>query len=596
MCGITAVLRVAEEQVPELRAQVLAMSKLQRHRGPDWSGIHLTKTAILAHERLGIMDPESGHQPLVSPDGQVVLTINGEIFNHKELRKELQDGFEFKTGSDCEVVIPLYLKYGADCVHHLRGQFAFVLVDLRDDSFLVARDPIGINPLYWGHSKEGHLWVTSEMKAIAQQCPKFSLFLPGHRLSSAAYDEQKPPERYFAPDWFTYDCSADEPLPSDQPDLEELRNTLIQAVKRRLMTNVPWGVLLSGGLDSSLIASIAVRLHRQMLAERQAGGEETEILGMGLAGKVHTFSIGLEGSPDLAAARGVADFLGTIHHEYKFTVQEGLDAVRDVIYHLETYDVTTVRASTPMYLMARKIRSLGIKMVLSGEGADEVFAGYLYFHKAPSARELHAETLRKLKDLHLYDCLRANKAPMSWGLEGRFPFLDVDWLARAYTLDPTCKMAGTHPDGPRMEKHILRAAFDDEADPWLPKDVLWRQKEQFSDGVGYSWIDGLKAHAAAAVSDRMLLTAGYKFPYNTPRTKEAYFVRDTFEHHYPQQASRETVVYEASIACSTAVAVAWDEEFKKVALASNGEQSGRAVSGVHKAAYDDVVLSSQGKQ
>ena len=559
MCGILAVLEVDAEQSSELRKDVLSRSRRLRHRGPDWSGIHVQPRAILAHERLGIVDPESGHQPLIGDGGDRALTVNGEIYNHDALRASFPD-YPFTTHSDCEVILALYGAKGDDCVHDLDGVFAFVLSDARTGDFLVARDPMGVVPLYFGTSGDGSLWFSSELKAIADGCERFEVFPPGHLWSSSSGGLA----RWYHPPWF------DERVPTATLNLADLRGAFEEAVVKRMMADVPGGVLLSGGVDSSLGGSVATR----HAARRVEDGSNA------WWPRVHSFCIGLEGSPDLAAAQEVADFLGTVHHAFTFTIQDGLDALSDVIRHLETYDVTTIRASTPMYLMTRKIKALGIKMVLSGEGADEIFGGYLYFHKAPDAAAFHRENVDKLKTLHLYDCLRANKSTMAWGVEVRVPFLDRAFLDFALGFDPTLKLSGTHPDGPRIEKHILRAAFDDPDDPWLPASVLWRQKEQFSDGVGYGWIDALKDHAETVVSDQMLAHASLRFPHNTPPTKEAYMYRTLFQEHYPQVSAIESVPGGPSIACSTPTAIEWDDAFARLA-----DPSGRAVAGIHNDAY-----------
>jgi len=519
--------------------------------------VHVQPRAILAHERLGIVDPESGHQPLLG--GDRALAVNGEIYNHTALRASFGD-YPFTTHSDCEVILPLYEAKGDDCVHDLDGVFAFVLSDARTGDFLVARDPMGVVPLYYGTGRDGGLWFASELKAIADLCEQFHVFPPGHLWSQATGK----PVRWYRPDWFGPE------VPVAPLELSALRAAFEEAVVKRMMSDVPWGVLLSGGLDSSLVASVAARHAARRVEDGSTAWWP----------RVHSFCIGLEGSPDLAAAQEVADFLGTAHHAFTFTIQDGLDALSEVIRHLETYDVTTIRASTPMYLMTRKIKALGIKMVLSGEGADEIFGGYLYFHKAPDAAAFHRENVDKLKTLHLYDCLRANKSTMAWGVEVRVPFLDRDFLDFALGFDPTHKLSGTHPDGARIEKHILRAAFDDHDDPWLPASVLWRQKEQFSDGVGYGWIDALKDHAETVVTDAMLERAQLRFPYNPPPTKEAYMYRALFQEHYPQASAIESVPGGPSIACSTPTAIAWDEAFANMA-----DPSGRAVAGVHNDAY-----------
>lgn len=589
MCGIFSVVNVpgCDYKSRRLRQQAIGASRHQQHRGPDWSGVVELYGCLLLHNRLAIVDPESGDQPFVQKHPVVdwagwACAANGEIYNHEALRAQLkkEHGTEFKTKTDCEVLMPMYLKYGPGFVKQLDGQFAFVVAGSThkcEQDFFAARDPIGINPLYWGHTDDGKLVFASEMKCLKKFCVQFQEFPPGHYLTKKLYEAGDGPKR-FAPvpsAWAVHlagNEKAGEVTRGNSDQMRpKLKQALVRAVEKRLMSDVPWGVLLSGGLDSSLIAALAVRA--------VARSNEAHLGGTGAMKKVHTFSIGLVGSPDLAAARRVADFLGTEHHEYTFSVEDGLDAVDQVIYHLETYDVTTVRASTPMFLMARKIKSLGIKMVFSGEGADEVFAGYLYFHKAPTAHELHKELVRKMQQLHLFDCLRANKALAAWGVEGRFPFLDQEVLKLAFELDATEKMSSTHPEGARMEKHWLRDLFAD--DKLLPEDVLWRQKEQFSDGVGTNWIDQLKERANASVSELQMSQARYKYPFQTPRTKEAYYVRQTFFAHFPSRSAEETVLYTPSIACSTADIMHWDAEFAKMAKETNGEQSGRAVKDVH---------------
>lgn len=562
MCGIVGVIRPKAGTDPDVRARVLKSARLLRHRGPDWSGVHVQPGAILAHERLAIVDPDSGGQPLLDPTEQIALAANGEIYNHRGLRA-LHDDYPFRTGSDCEVILPLWIAKGDALVPELDGMFAFILSDARTGDFLVARDPMGIVPLYWGVDHDGGLWFASEMKAIREHCAQYDVFPPGHLWSSTSGGLK----RWYDPSWMNAAVTPERPV-----DLNRIREGLEASVVKRMMTDVPWGVLLSGGLDSSLVAAIAAR----HAAKRVEDDERSPAWWP----RLHTFSVGLVGSPDLAAARKVADTLGTAHHEYTFTVQDGIDALSDVIWHLETYDVTTIRASTPMYLMARKIKAMGVKMVLSGEGSDEVFAGYLYFHKAPNAGELHQETLRKLSMLHLYDCLRANKSMAAWGVEARVPFLDKAFLAEAMSIDPTDKLSSTHPGGPRMEKALLRRAFDTPENPYMPHDVLWRQKEQFSDGVGYGWIDALKAHAESSVTDAMLAQAAFRFPYNPPATKEAYLYRSLFTAHFPEEAAAKTVPGGPSVACSTPTAIAWDAAFSKSA-----DPSGRAVAGVHNAAY-----------
>ena len=551
MCSILCILEIRRE-AEALRNRALGLSRRLRHRGPDWSGIWANDQAVLAHERLAIVDPESGGQPLQDPTGRLILAVNGEIYNHKPLRRSLAGEYDFQTGSDCEVILPLYAKRGPDFLNELSGIFAFVLYDRQDNRYLIARDPMGVIPLYSGRDEQGNFYVASEMKALVDVCPVIEDFPPGHYLTEAMIE----PASYYAPSWRRHDA-----VPRDgAADLAQLRESLEAAVKRQLMSDVPYGVLISGGLDSSLVAAIA--------AKYAAKRVESEDQDPAWWPRLHSFSIGLSGSPDLAAARTAAAAIGTVHHEYQFTVQEGLDALSDVIYHIETYDVTTIRASTPMYLMARKIRAMGIKMVLSGEGADEIFGGYLYFHKAPNARELHEETVRKLAGLYKYDCLRANKSSAAWGLEARVPFLDREFLEVAMRLNPQEKMITPE----RMEKWVLRAAFEGA----LPPEILWRQKEQFSDGVGYAWIDSLKAHAEERVSDAQLQEAAYRFPFNTPATKEAYFYRELFAAHFPTESAAALVPGGPSIACSTATAIAWDESF-----AHNADPSGRAVKAVH---------------
>ncbi|KAL6554850.1 Asparagine synthetase [Orobanche gracilis] len=572
MCGILAVLGVVDNSQAK-RSRIIELSRRLRHRGPDWSGLHQHQNCYLAHQRLAIVDPASGDQPLYNEDKTVAVTsvepkiaegsgeawfilVNGEIYNHKELREKLKSHV-FRTGSDCEVIAHLYEEYGEEFVNMLDGMFSFVLLDTRDNSFIAARDAIGIAPLYIGWGLDGSTWFASEMKALSDDCERFMTFLPGHIYSS----KNGGLRRWYNPPWYA------EQIPSAPYEPFVLRKAFEKAVVKRLMTDVPFGVLLSGGLDSSLVASVASRY----LADSAAAQWGTQL---------HTFCVGLKGSPDLRAAREVADYLGTRHHEFHFSVQEGIDALEEVIYHTETYDVTTIRASTPMFLMSRKIKSLGVKMVLSGEGSDEIFGGYLYFHKAPNKEEFHEETCRKIKALHLYDCLRANKSTSAWGLEARVPFLDKEFINVAMDIDPEWKMI--RPDRGRIEKWILRNAFDDEEKPYLPKHILFRQKEQFSDGVGYSWIDGLKDHANQQVTDAMFANASFVYPENTPTTKEGYYYRTVFERFFPKNAARSTVPGGPSIACSSAKAVEWD-----VAWSKNLDPSGRAALGVHVAAYDE---------
>ncbi|QOC21719.1 asparagine synthase B [Wenzhouxiangella sp. AB-CW3] len=552
MCSILGIFDIPAGQ-RGLRGIALEASRRQRHRGPDWSGIYVNDRAILVHERLAIVDIDSGAQPLFSPDRNRVLGVNGEIYNHRELRAECPD-YDFQTGSDCEVILALYDRHGSDFLNRLNGIYAFVLFDESSGRYLVARDPIGVMPLYYGRDDQGMLWVASEMKAIEPRCAQVRTFPPGHVLDSAEGQIR----RWYEPAWQDFE-QAQEPADSSQ-----LRLALEAAVHRQMMCDVPYGVLLSGGLDSSLIAAMA-----QRFADRRVESDDTEAAWWP---RLHSFAIGLEGSPDLAAARVAAEAIGTQHHEFHYSIQEGLDALDDVIAHIETFDVTTVRASTPMFLLARRIKAMGIKMVLSGEGADEIFGGYLYFHKAPDARAFHEETVRKLDKLHLYDCLRANKSMAAWGVEARVPFLDLEFLDTAMSFDPKAKMAGEH----RPEKAILREA----GTGLLPDEILWRQKEQFSDGVGYGWIDALKDHADQEVSDRELLEAEQRFPFNPPTTKEQYLYRRIFERHFPSPAAAATVPSGPSVACSTPEALAWDEGFSQMA-----DPSGRAVRGVHADSY-----------
>jgi asparagine synthase (glutamine-hydrolysing) len=537
----------------ESRPMALQASRLQRHRGPDWSGVHVSDRAVIAHERLAIVDINSGAQPLYSPNGQVALGVNGEIYNHRELRQACPD-FAFQTGSDCEVILALYERDGTDFLNQLNGIYAFVLWDETRGRYLIARDPIGVMPLYYGRDEHGMLWVASEMKAIEPWCRQVQAFPPGHSLDS----EDGQIRRWYNPEWRSFETATETADPAN------LRTALEQAVHRQLMCDVPYGVLLSGGLDSSLVAAIA-----QRYADKRVESDDTE---QAWWPRLHSFAIGLKDSPDLAAARVAAKAIGTLHHEFHYTIQEGLDALEDVIRHIETFDVTTIRASTPMFLLARRIKAMGIKMVMSGEGADEIFGGYLYFHKAPNARAFHEETVRKIDKLHLYDCLRANKSMAAWGVEARVPFLDLEFLETAMRMDPSAKMAG---DG-KPEKGILREA----GRGLLPDEILWRQKEQFSDGVGYGWIDALKDHAEKNVSDRELAEAPQRFPLNPPTTKEQYFYRRVFERFFPSSAAAATVPAGPSIACSTPEALAWDEGFARMA-----DPSGRAMRGVHQDSY-----------
>lgn len=554
MCGIVCAFDIKKNS-QELRPQVLQMSKRVRHRGPDWSGIFSNDRAILAHERLSIVDPESGKQPLYSKDGKLVLAVNGEIYNHQEIRKQFDGKYEFLTKSDCEVILALYREKGPDFLDDLNGIFAFALYDIEKDAFFIGRDHIGIVPLYQGWDKDGTYFVASELKALEGYCNRIEEFLPGQYF----YSLDGQPKQWYHRDWEDYENVKD-----NESNIEELRKALEAAVERQLMSDVPYGVLLSGGLDSSVISAIA----KKFAPKRIESGNTQDAWWP----QLHSFAIGLEGSPDLAAAREVAEHIGTIHHEIHFTVQEGLDALRDVIYHIETYDVTTVRASTPMYLLARFIKSMGVKMVLSGEGSDEIFGGYLYFHKAPNPEEFHKETVRKIKNLHLYDCLRANKSLASWGVEGRVPFLDKEFLDVAMRLNPKDKMAGNG----KIEKWILRKAFEN----YLPEKIVWRQKEQFSDGVGYNWIDSLKEMTNKLVSDEEMEKAAEKFPIQPPMTKEEYYYRSIYSDLFPSDSVALCVPSVPSIACSTPIALEWDASFKNMA-----DPSGRSVKSIHKEGY-----------
>ena len=554
MCGIVCAFDV-KESTEALRPQLLEMSKKVRHRGPDWSGIYADDKAILAHERLAIVDPASGKQPLLSPDKKLILAANGEIYNHRELRKQFEGKYDFRTESDCEIILALYQAKGTAFLDEMNGIFGFAIYDSEKDEYFVARDHMGIIPLYMGWDQNGTFYVASELKAIEGTCTKIELFPPGHYLHS----KEGEPKRWYTRDWMEYDAVKD-----NETSIKAIKEALEAAVRRQLMSDVPYGVLLSGGLDSSVTSAIAKKY-----AQRRIESDDTTEAWWP---QLHSFSVGLEGSPDLAAARKVADHIGTVHHEIKFTIQEGLDAIKDVVYNLETYDITTIRASTPMYLMARVIKSMGIKMVLSGEGADELFGGYLYFHKAPNAREFHEETVRKLSKLHMYDCLRANKSLAAWGIEGRVPFLDKEFMDVAMRINPQDKMI----NGERMEKWVVRKAFED----MLPESVAWRQKEQFSDGVGYSWIDTLKELVNEQVTDEQLANAKYRFPLQTPTSKEEFYYRSIFEGHFPSDAAALSVPQEPSVACSTKIALEWDEAFKNM-----NDPSGRAVAKVHTDAY-----------
>ena len=546
MCGIVGIFKI-KSQSEELRNKALRMAQKIRHRGPDWSGIYTGGSAILAHERLSIVDPQSGGQPLYSPNRKQILAVNGEIYNHREIRTRYAGRYEFRTGSDCEVILALYQDKGIHFLEELNGIFAFALYDEERDEFLIARDPIGVIPLYIGHDADGTIYVASELKALEGFCDEYEPFLPGHYF----YSKEGKMKQWYTRDWTDYEAVKNNPAS-------------VTDVHRQLMSDVPYGVLLSGGLDSSVISAIAKKYAAKRI--------ETDGASDAWWPQLHSFAIGLKGAPDLIKAREVAEYIGTVHHEINYTIQEGLDALRDVIYFIETYDVTTVRASTPMYLLGRVIKSMGIKMVLSGEGADEIFGGYLYFHKAPDARAFHDETVRKLSKLYLYDCLRANKSLSAWGVEGRVPFLDKEFLDVAMRLNPKAKMA----PGKVIEKKIVREAFAD----MLPESVAWRQKEQFSDGVGYSWIDTLKAITATAISDEQMAKAADRFPVNTPQNKEEYYYRSIFEEHFPSASAARSVPSVPSVACSTAEALAWDASFQ-----GKNEPSGRAVKDVHEEAY-----------
>lgn len=555
MCGFVGVFELSQN-VASLRCQVLKMAKKIRHRGPDWSGVYCGDKAILAHERLSIVGIDSGNQPLYSKDRKLILAVNGEIYNHKEIRSRYPE-YKFQTNSDCEVILALYQDKGKDLFEDLNGIFAFALYDVEKDIFLIGRDHMGIIPLYMGYDKFGQFYVTSELKALEGVCPNITEFLPGHYM----YGKEGEMQKWYSRDWMNYQNVKD-----NESDIATLKSGLESAVQRQLMSDVPYGVLLSGGLDSSIISAIAKRYS----ARRVEDDNKTEAWWP----QLHSFAIGLKGAPDLDAARKVAEYIGTVHHEIHFTVEEALDALSDVIYHIETYDVTTVRASTPMYLLARYIKSMGVKMVLSGEGADELFGGYLYFHKAPNAQAFHEENVRKLDRLHLYDCLRANKSLAAWGVEGRVPFLDKEFIDVAMRLNPQDKMCGNG----KIEKHILRKAFEE----YLPDSVAWRQKEQFSDGVGYNWIDSLRVMAESKVSDKQMERAAERFPINPPMSKEEYWYRTMFEEHFPSASAAICVPSVPSVACSTATALEWDQSFKKMQ-----DPSGRAVKSVHIEAYHE---------
>ncbi|MGY8968065.1 MAG: asparagine synthase B [Flavobacteriales bacterium] len=554
MCGIVCAFELKQSS-EELRPQVLDMSKSIRHRGPDWSGIFSNDKTVMAHERLAIVDPTSGKQPLLSADGRYVLAANGEIYNHKELQAQLEGKYDFQTASDCEIILALYQEKGPDFIDEMNGIFGFALYDTLKDEYFIARDHMGIIPLYMGWDQNGTFYVASELKALEGVCTKIELFPPGHYMTS----ETKVPVQWYTRDWMEFDAVKD-----NETSIDDLHDSLAAAVRRQLMSDVPYGVLLSGGLDSSVTSALA-----KLYAAKRIEADDDQAAWWP---QLHSFAVGLEGSPDLAAAAKVAKHIDTVHHEVKFTIQEGLDAIRDVVYHLETYDITTIRASTPMYLLARAIKALGIKMVLSGEGADELFGGYLYFHKAPTPKDFHEETVRKLDKLHQYDCLRANKSLAAWGIEGRVPFLDKEFMDVAMRINPSDKMITSD----RMEKWVIRKAFE----KYLPESVAWRQKEQFSDGVGYDWIDTLKEVVEDNVSDEQMKNAHHKFPIQTPQNKEEFYYRSIFEEHYPSDTAALCVPSVPSVACSTPIALEWDEAFKNM-----NDPSGRAVAQVHDEAY-----------
>ncbi len=554
MCGIVCALDLKQSS-DLLRSQVLEMSKKVRHRGPDWNGIHCGKNVLLAHERLAIVDPASGNQPIYSDDKNLILAANGEIYNHQDLRAQLGSNYAFQTNSDCEIILALYKEKGVNFIDDLNGIFGFVLYDEVNDEYLIARDHMGIIPLYMGWDKHGTFYISSELKALEGVCNKIEIFPPGHFMSS----KDNKLVRWYDRDWMNFDYVKD-----NNTSIDDLQIALENAVHRQLMSDVPYGVLLSGGLDSSITSALAKKYSKNRI--------ESNDVKSAWYPQLHSFAVGLKGSPDLIAAQKVADHIDSIHHEITFTVQEGLDAIRDVIYHLETYDVTTIRASTPMYLMARVIKSMGIKMVLSGEGADEIFGGYLYFHKAPDSKEFHEETVRKLDKLYQYDCLRANKSLAAWGIEGRVPFLDKEFIDVAMRINPKDKMITSE----KMEKWVLRKSFE----KYLPESVAWRQKEQFSDGVGYDWIDSLKDLVNEKVSDDMFKNAKFTFPFQTPMSKEEYYYRSIFEDHFPSETSATTVPSVPSVACSTPIALEWDKAFKNL-----NDPSGRSVSNVHNDSY-----------
>tara|TARA_B100000780_G_scaffold223413_1_gene162519 strand:+ start:2154 stop:3818 length:1665 start_codon:yes stop_codon:yes gene_type:complete len=554
MCGIVCALDLKQSS-DLLRPQILEMSKKVRHRGPDWNGIHCGKNVLLAHERLAIVDPASGNQPIYSDDKNLILAANGEIYNHQELRAKLNSNYNFQTNSDCEIILALYREKGVDFIDDLNGIFGFVLYDEKNDEYLIARDHMGIIPLYMGWDKYGTFYISSELKALEGVCNKIKIFPPGHFMSS----KDNCLVKWYERDWMNFDSVKD-----NSTNLDDLQIALENAVHRQLMSDVPYGVLLSGGLDSSITSALAKKYSKNRV--------ESNDVKSAWYPQLHSFAVGLKGSPDLKAAQIVADHIDSIHHEITFTIQEGLDAIKDVVYHLETYDVTTIRASTPMYLMARVIKSMGIKMVLSGEGADEIFGGYLYFHKAPDSKEFHEETVRKLDKLYQYDCLRANKSLAAWGIEGRVPFLDKEFIDVAMRINPKDKMISPE----KMEKWVLRKSFE----KYLPESIAWRQKEQFSDGVGYDWIDSLKDLVNEKVSDEMFKNAKFTFPFQTPMSKEEYYYRSIFEKHYPSETSATTVPSVPSVACSTPIALEWDKAFKDL-----NDPSGRSISNVHNDSY-----------
>jgi asparagine synthase (glutamine-hydrolysing) len=549
LCGFIGIFNF-KESLEFARDRALDMAKSIRHRGPDWSGIYTSEYAVLAHERLSIVDVEHGAQPLLDTNAGRALAVNGEIYNHRALRAMLKRTHAWKTKSDCEIILYLYDEYGPALCNMLSGIFAYAIYDEQTHDFFVARDHIGIVPLYIGWAADGTTYVASEMKALDAVCEFIQEFPPGHYYKGS----EKRFVAWYEPVWART-------VPTEKVSTQKLRVALETAVKQQLMSDVPYGVLISGGLDSSLIAAIAAQ-HRF----RRIESDETEEAWWP---RLHSFSVGLEGSPDMKYARKVAGHLGTVHQEIVFPIQEGLDALKDVIRHLETFDVTSIRAATPMYLMARKIKSMGIKMVLSGEGADEVFGGYLYFHMAPNAKEFHEETVRKLFALSKYDCCRANKAMAAWGLEARVPFLDKEFLDYAMSIDPADKMC----PGEKIEKSILREAFPD----LLPDEVLWRQKEQFSDGVGYGWIDSLKRQAEQQVTDEMMENISQRFPQQTPTSKEGYLYRTIFDNIFTNPTACLTVPVGPSIACSTPTAFRWSQAF-----AAMDDPSGRAVRGIHR--------------